>query len=126
MALRYDGVGAGTTAVRAPWPRRAGSPKKCAGVAQVSHESASDSLECVEQRQAEGSLLVRTAELLDSFDAMNTDEVFAGPESHLDDFSTASSILSLSGDVVANHPTMGTCGCPVPPQPNTPPSPCGC
>jgi hypothetical protein len=69
---------------------------------------------------------VTGADLLESLDLMDTDHVFSGPERRLDDMSSAASILTLSGDVVANHPTMGTCGCPMPPQPNTPPSPCGC
>ena len=78
------------------------------------------------KRRVKRGTSVNNVELLASLEMTDTDRVFAGPERRLDDLSSASSILTLSGDVVANHPTMGTCGCPLPPQPNTPPSPCGC
>lgn len=69
---------------------------------------------------------MNSIELLESLEMTDTGAAFAGPEERLDALCSASSILTFSGDVVANHPTMGTCGCPMPPQPNTPPSPCGC
>jgi hypothetical protein len=69
---------------------------------------------------------VHNLELLASLESMDTVTAYAGEERRLDDMSSASSLLSLRTDVVNNHPTMGTCGCPMPPSPNTPPSPCGC
>ena len=67
-----------------------------------------------------------SASLLESLKTADTDAVIAGAESRLDDMSSASSMLTMGRDIVGNHPTMGTCGCPMPPAPNTPPSPCGC
>lgn len=64
--------------------------------------------------------------LLESLESGDSDAVPAGPEGRLDDMSSASSMLTMHRDIVGNHPTMGTCGCPMPPAPNTPPSPCGC
>jgi hypothetical protein len=66
------------------------------------------------------------AALLTSLETTESEATFAGAERRLDDMSNVSSLLSMRGEIVGNHPTMGTCGCPMPPAPNSPPSPCGC
>lgn len=66
------------------------------------------------------------SDLITSLETTEAASAYFGPERRLNDLDGVSPLLSLSGDIHANHPTMGTCGCPMPPAPNTPPSPCGC